>query len=273
MEFYRGGVAFLDVLGFKGIWKRVDPTTLLAKWYSMQQYIEERAQVAMAFSQHFKGEGRLDETPKVDVHFLSDSIVLTTGVRKYQNAPQEVLDATFVTSAAFSAHIAMLAGLLFEPPLNFRGAISCGEYIALDTIVMGPAIDEAADLHGQLDGAMTRVCPAAEVAFLLGIETAPTLSKLAVKHLIPMKKLEDDRVVRTVESGILLNPFALDFGPASVIEETTIKAFGRVRSPDVERKYANTMAFHAVARKAAGLEPLRTKASAKAERRQRRQKG
>jgi hypothetical protein len=86
------------------------------------------------------------------------------------------------------------------PPLAYRGCVACGEFDIDDIFVLGPAIDEAAEMASQAEGAFVWLTPRTRDLFeALQIpgtgEFAPHLpsyhavfNSLAPFHNVPLKK-------------------------------------------------------------------------------------
>ena len=136
-----GALAFVDCLGFKGIWKRGDPEAVLNSLNSA----ERRARL------YIKIMGWI---PEVEMRCVSLSDTVVVGVTlPSRTAVNEGVKGSLVTCAAVVAK--EVAGELIKgnPPIAVRGCITFGEFILRDSHIIGPAVDEAAELHERANGA------------------------------------------------------------------------------------------------------------------------
>lgn len=149
----KGAVAFLDVLGFKGIWRR--PGVPAAAVLNKLQGLKERIGEAIV---------RPNEPPDATgfrswVLFLSDTLVIaTTANYSRPRAEDEMLPLWY---ACLGAATAVAAAAENDPTLVYRGSVSFGEFEIRDQFLIGPAIDEAAEAEKLADGALIWLCPSA----------------------------------------------------------------------------------------------------------------
>jgi hypothetical protein len=146
-----GAVVMLDALGFKGIWKR-HPNALqkLRAIQNVADQITEGYSKTLALIR--------PGTMKAKMTFLSDTIVIeVSGGDPASSRPeyQEIAMASF-----FASSVNML-GVREPPPLAYRGVITYGEFEVEGPFVVGPAIDEAAELMNLAEAAITWLAPSA----------------------------------------------------------------------------------------------------------------
>jgi hypothetical protein len=166
----QGLVIFLDALGMKGIWKRFPPIEVVQKWSNVNTVflsIEE------------------PEVQNLDFSFraLSDTIIITIS-----------------NIDSLNINLPKIFDLLIKPFLNsiknkilLRGVITFGPFYWSDKLIIGPAIDEAAEYHNKVNW--------------IGISTSPLLKlNLKIKkndslllYKIPYKEQEK------FYDGIVLN--------------------------------------------------------------------
>jgi hypothetical protein len=147
-----GLVIFLDVLGMKGIWKRIPSIEVINRWNT----------VIRAFMD------TLEERPPKGGHLfrvLSDTIIIII--------PTKLND--FAIRDAFN--------LLLQPFINslklrmlLRGTISYGTYFLSERLIIGDALDDAAYHHDKFNW--------------IGIALSPTLS--SIKGINAQLKTTDD---------------------------------------------------------------------------------
>jgi hypothetical protein len=168
----RGAVAVLDVLGFKGIWKRHAAVDVVA---TLQRLAETTAQQTRSIETAARDEdSAFIETMRAA--FISDTIVfgLTTKEAARVNASEahrelgiELTDADLggeaVRLVAQFAAAVQRSALLEEPAFALRGCIAYGDFGMTDRFIIGEAVDEAASLHEEADGAFITLAPSAAV--------------------------------------------------------------------------------------------------------------
>jgi len=121
-----GAIAFLDILGFKGIWQKESPEKVL----SIMTGITELIQKSYKKPPPEKGYGEL-ENPFVTI--LSDTIVL--GYKSVES-PSCMLPLGNI--------IYQLVHYFLKFDMFFRGAMTYGQYIQEGNTFIGPAIDDVA---------------------------------------------------------------------------------------------------------------------------------
>jgi hypothetical protein len=122
-----GIVVFIDVLGMKGMSQRYKPAQIVNKWKN----------VIGSFSKVLQ-EGYLDAG--YFFRILSDTIIITKPTELNQSAINETFNLLlqpFIDS--------IKTGLLL------RGIVSHGEYYLSQQLIIGPAVDDAASNHDQLE--------------------------------------------------------------------------------------------------------------------------
>ena len=144
-DFKQGAVAFLDALGFKGIWRRFrDPAVVLEKMRALEQATREKLN-------NF-GDGEESDVAGLETRafVVSDSIFLAAWPPE-GSAPR---DTASLAAVILMAANAALAGLEGEAPLVFRGAVGCGSFDVDPerSFIVGPAVDEVVSAE-QLGGA------------------------------------------------------------------------------------------------------------------------
>lgn len=143
-----GAVAFLDALGFKGIWKDKDPQQVLRKLAAIEREAHRKL-LPPAVETH------------LSLRFFSDTVIVCAKLPDAR-LPTELAEFNClmrVTAAA--ARIMSVAAVDPAPPLAFRGAISCGAFEVTEKFLIGPAVDEAAESEKLAQGALVWFCPTA----------------------------------------------------------------------------------------------------------------
>jgi hypothetical protein len=136
-----GAVIFLDALGTKGIWTRADPKEVFSSWRSVLAHFDR----AIA---RFSGTHEIHD---LSVRAFSDTVIVTAvGADPYQLLVPiaEVLSTPFFIALMEKVYL--------------RGVISLGDFYESDQLVIGPAVDEAADWYERPDW--------------IGVSAAPTMA-------------------------------------------------------------------------------------------------
>lgn len=161
-----GALAFIDALGFKGIWQRTDPEELLDKLRQTlrhtQATVDDWNDLPAAKEQRVSQKAA----------FLSDTVVIGVEVA---DVPEHVqYSAKAVALRTLLIHVVELlrSSASTEPPIAYRGCITIGEFIIDDRFILGPAVDRAAMYERQAEGAFVWLDPEARTL----VENDPMLS-------------------------------------------------------------------------------------------------
>jgi len=172
-----GVLAFLDALGFKGIWQRAEPTAVIDKFTHLLDQVRQANLYPVA------ADG-------LNVHLqamsLSDTVVIACSSEadpaKFRESSQLVEE---VASLIAVAHVTagLLGGMVATrpPPLAYRGTVALGEYY-LDpevNLLLGPAIDEAAEHEKLAEGAFVWLLPSANALLTDRARSASSEKSLA----------------------------------------------------------------------------------------------
>lgn len=210
--FVRGGLAFLDVLGFRGIWQRnTDPQRILDRLADL----EPRSTHGGAIIDELNAAG----WPAYErrVQFVSDSVFV--GVWPRDDIP------TTDTRGPLQNCVAHLGTLcraiayegLADPdlPFRFRGVVSCGDFLMHPAkgFLVGPAVDEVAGLEREAEGAFIWLAPSA-------LDVLDDCSVFGPSFSVPMKG------GLRLETGVLNAVFAPDAPDRAERLATLISAEG-----------------------------------------------
>jgi hypothetical protein len=151
-----GAFAFLDCLGFKGIWKRADASEVIKKLSS----IEQQASGASAMVERFIESV---DTLRITTHVasMSDSIAVSLRFEQKQEKISDWERGALVWGVSLAAVVILHRFLQDEPPLALRGCIAYGSHECNRTFVVGPAVDEAAEYMNLPQGAFVWLTPLA----------------------------------------------------------------------------------------------------------------
>jgi hypothetical protein len=242
-----GAVAILDALGFKGIWKRERSESILAKLRRLRDVVVEDITRAQQTSPAMLGV----EIITRQAAFLSDSLVIGVSVEAGGMGALGPIPPVVTGFPGLLRQDHSLRDLLLtlvrlldmaatdSPHLAYRGTIACGEFEFDDVFVLGPAIDEAAELASQADGAFVWLTPSAlEVQGPLEEFNPyiPYFESLAPKYAVPMK-------AGTSVNTRALNPLAEREPEArEAILEALLGTFVGANK-EIQRKRQNTETF------------------------------
>lgn len=207
-----GFVIFIDALGVKGIWKRMDPNVVFNRWKNIiNQFVDS-----------------LQQSP----------------LQQYGPHLTTISDTIIITCQCELRHVDYLFGLLINPFIfslesNFlRGVISHGEYYLSTRLLIGPAIDEAAVAHNQIE--MIGIFSTLELSnMLIDRGFSNTTSNCIRYPVIPTKRNRYD--------GFALNWPRHD---NSNLSQILGSEYNGAREGSIKTKYSNTMRFYQYAKNA-----------------------
>jgi hypothetical protein len=201
-----GAVTFLDVLGWKGIWLRHHPAEVV-------RTLEGLVQSAVDAGKTLRGTSL---ATKVRVISISDTIVLLTEGRPEETLPAHGMICSELVRKSIAQRI----------PL--RGATSYGDYYASpNSILVGPAVDEAAGWHEAVDW--------------IGVVLTPTASFLWTPG---SPWIRYDRT--PIKNAGMRALWCLNWAGATTIDE--LRAHFALAAPldtTIAAKYLNTLDFFA----------------------------
>lgn len=202
-----GVFAFLDCLGWRGIWDRMenkDPKPLLSKLTKIQELVQREVSEKLGSFDYF------NKIPAIPyVCFISDTITISL---KYDSSEADC-DADWKKGLliALMSSIAVDVIELFineYPPLCLRGCITYGQYLNQGSFIVGPAIDEAADYEKNAEGAFVFVPPS--IIPLFDAYLDEWVARSISKNYISASNLENDEIklaeiTRTIFSSTFLD--------------------------------------------------------------------
>lgn len=156
-----GAVAFLDILGFKGIWEAYSPQDVLEKLKAVEDWVKP-----------WSAESPFDPDVDCDIRsvFLSDAVVLACAAKSARGESERTRNSLHLASmltvirgaAAVAAKMALKDP---APQLLLRGAVAWGEFLIDPPFIVGPAVDEAAEGEGDLNAALVEALPSLLAAY------------------------------------------------------------------------------------------------------------
>jgi len=142
----------VDVLGFKGIWrdKSVDAKNLF-DWMSL---LALRLNNRGTYCQTWSGL-------MVKTTLLSDTAVIGIGF-KDEDAPKLEGWGRALLAMGYMMNAIVQHWSMFIPSKNIRGCVTAGEFAMDQVFLLGSAVDEAASLYEQCEGAFIWLAPSAD---------------------------------------------------------------------------------------------------------------
>jgi hypothetical protein len=208
----RGAVAIVDALGFKGIWGNVErpSTRVLATLKTIGE--AARADVEAA-ALYLDRKSLPDEVvknlkdPFIKVVQLSDTVVIAAGRRERARGPwqrhteewQEKFglspDAMERGVDAYLRYVVcrcvcrlVKTALFCDTPLLYRGVVTVGHFEIDENFLLGPAVDEAAELMDLADGPFVWLAPTADrLKHVIREATNDRWREMAVSFAVPLK--------------------------------------------------------------------------------------
>lgn len=145
-----GAFALIDVLGFKGIWRRVSHVNeIVDKLKRVEKY---RADIV---------EKKIGAAANLRLLSLSDSIVICAHFQEPDSQKQLPNRGTLVNLVCISVRELIREFAEGAIPMSIRGCVSYGQFHVEDNFILGPAVDEAAAFHAVPQGAFVWLTPSA----------------------------------------------------------------------------------------------------------------
>jgi hypothetical protein len=168
-----GVVVFLDALGVKGIWARADPESVVSSW----EEVLKRLNDSIAKSPKVGSIGDKPESINYTIAAFSDTVIITLKCTDDPAAHVPIV-AKIVSDTFFYA---LVKGIYF------RGVIAIGKFYQSKTLMIGPAIDEAAEWYTQPEWMGVSTAPSASFGLSRLEDQKANVSKWFVKYDIPSK--------------------------------------------------------------------------------------
>lgn len=155
-----GAIALIDFLGFKGIWKTYKPEALIKTILELNNSLRN-SHIPLG-KEHWKTAELIFGTrSRVDIFFLSDTLCIIAKEsyhnKVYSNEIDLIMDAVVTVSIAASNAYSLFANCGY--PLTFRGAVSHGTVYNKGNIILGQAVDNAAQWMNKPEGAFCFYTP------------------------------------------------------------------------------------------------------------------
>ncbi len=189
-----GTLAMFDALGFKRIWDRhdvkEDPECVMRKLAASERSARD------FIEKDFGSVERAIANPgnqlkRLDVAFLSDTIVVGVSSKTPEQLAEAGVPFSFQWSMVVACRFAnaiQRASAQSPPALAYRGCITYGNFDVQGNFLIGPAVDEAAELIDRAQGAFTWLTSsAAERLEPVKSEAQFLASHGIVRYEVPLK--------------------------------------------------------------------------------------
>lgn len=174
---YYGVVALLDILGARGIWHRYEINEIINSWKDIQKYLKTEIEM--------KKKSEYINRPKFnpELHTFSDTVILISKTEKYD--PDEIMRVSSTVGSTFAHAI--------EKGILFRGAISIGKFYSHQNMIIGPAIDDAAEWYNITDWAGIHLTPSTTYALEGYLMNDYDIKLWLCPYDIPIKKKDGSK--------------------------------------------------------------------------------
>jgi len=228
----RIAVALIDALGFKGIWRRLEPSRVVNTLRSFRHLTNEMT----------TDVNQWPTSVSFHAQAVSDSLMFaTTSPDTSLEGAQQMLELLGVAVSG-----TLRATLLGDLPLAFRGHLAVGDGLLEDGILIGEAVDVAAAQYEKADLACVWLCPQARQV----VESIDPKKRNAfwLRYDVPLVKAKLRCSEAATVSTLAVNP--LGFTPVRARHQELIDrmqaAFDNGERPSdttVQAKLANTIDF------------------------------
>lgn len=149
-----GIIVLLDALGIKGIWNRKNPVEVLNTWAALQKEFTKGIE---SLIKDFRDHGYSE--PKFEAY--SDTIMISLPVNKREVGSDRGRTSLWWTIMSMGELLSKLFRVSILSHFYFRGCLSAGRFYRSENIIIGPAVDEAAEYHGLPEWSGISTCPSA----------------------------------------------------------------------------------------------------------------
>ena len=241
-----GFIVILDALGTQGIWAVDNPQHVLNRRLRLKDFINAsfvNFKVTTSLGKDSKTTSRKMGDVRLHVQFLSDTVIVS------------IVPSSNVDKMVLLADIASLVGPLFTEAIRdgvlYRGAISAGKFYSSEDILIGPAVDEAADWAYRGDWAGIMLTPSAHrivretvanhkqhvfglVHWDVPVKSASGQSSILPGSFVVAWPLWAQRIRSELDSLFLRPPVPLD---VEIKHRNTIRFYRAVRGGEVSVKH------------------------------------
>jgi hypothetical protein len=252
-----GAFVLMDCLGFRGIWKKIDPELLLKKLRGIGRRIQPHIMNGIPF--HLLRRDFI-----ITASLLSDSVAISLRYEDFdrQGEREKNYEKNYLVWLICASTIKVLDLYLKEEPnLILRGNITYGKHANEGNFIVGPAVDDAVGNMEKAQGAFVWLDPTAEKMYRHCIETTKKTIKILSRTHNDEELLHGSKQALAIPLLVnsynmplkggehlrcsLLNPLAFHKTKQArqVVVESYLKALSGSNQIDVLLKRQNTMDF------------------------------
>jgi hypothetical protein len=182
----KGVVVFLDAVGTKTVWSRNDPSDYMKSWENVLKAFRKEEKIYRETSDEFRGDDDYD-FPALSVRAFSDTIILS-----FSHPIDKSEKNTFWQDCLKIETIGIILALplykaIIEEGIYLRGAISFGEFYITDSMIIGPAVEEAAEWYEKPEWFGISTTPSATYGLELLKEHGHLSNEFFINYDVPMK--------------------------------------------------------------------------------------
>lgn len=262
----QGAVAFLDILGAKGIWKRVEPELLIKRIEYVRNYCKG------LFSRVIESGAKYDveqvgnlKKEHLKIAIISDTLVITFA----NNNPSVAIQMVAIISSEIIASMLFPEDFDIQTKNNYfrlivRGAIGFGAYCSGNNIFIGEAIDDVAEWYEQHDLIGAIITPRARYLLNRQIGSSHIREEMARRRLVEYKLPTKNGKLKFIcvnwpvwYRDIFHNGNGGFSKDTNELKKNLFNAFSEIGniSPAIDSKYRTTeLFFHATLKQAEGKE-------------------
>jgi hypothetical protein len=164
----------------KGIWSRSDPAQVVKSWQTVMTNFGEAIHIANS------SQGMNDIFGGASVHAFSDTVIIAFWAKPQKDPVPLLLGLANAIVYPFV--------WAFEKGIFLRGVISVGDFWQAENLLIGPAVDEAAEWYEQPDWIGVSAAPSARFGIERMIEqrvigVSERIGNHFVHYAVPIKTL------------------------------------------------------------------------------------
>jgi hypothetical protein len=176
-SFSEGVVAFIDALGTKGISARTNAEQYIESWEAISREWEQYKNQALDSS----GSSNVN----YDIRAFSDTVIITVTLSKKDDGTLVIESDRLLLHCARLISPMIINGIF--KGVYLRGAISVGKFYQTPNLIIGPAVDEAAEWYTNIEWIGVSAAPSAHFTLEKLVEVKQNVSDWFIKYRIPIK--------------------------------------------------------------------------------------
>ncbi len=178
-----GIIVLLDALGIKGIWNRKNPAEVLNTWASLQ---EEYTKGIESLRNEFTAHGYFE---RLRFQAFSDTIMVSLPVKKRGVGSDRGRNPFWWTIMSMGELLNKLFRISILSHFYFRGCLSAGRFYRSENMIIGPAVDEAAEYYRLPEWSGISTCPSGSKILTDAEEMKASLYDFFIQSDIPLKNM------------------------------------------------------------------------------------